>query len=276
MVYVCYIFYTPPMFFNQQVLEQSKQNQPLAFEQMQHVFDSNQLLQKHTALLLVQNLKQNDAAAIANQTHTMQQLESNKIAIRDSVKTLIKQNNKQADTNDSNYIFLGFVINYLPKGIIGLLVAIIFLSAMGATASGLNALTSTCIVDFYKPVVANASAGHYLKASRWVTFIWGVFCIITAMYASRLGNLIEAVNIMGSLFYGTILGIFCVAIFCKVVGSVAVFYAAIIAEILVVISWWYDVMAFLWLNVLGCLCVVCLALFIQWILNFLTKQEKVI
>lgn len=267
LVYICYIFYTPPVFFNKVALDEVKQMHPAAIQQLQIQFDSNHKQKKETAFVLVDNMQHNDTAAIAFNVERINRLESYNNSIRDSVKLLIKQNQKISDSNDGNYIFLSFVMSYLPQGLIGLLIAIIFLSAMGATASGLNALTSTCIVDFYKPFFSDASPSHYLKASRWVTFAWGIFCIVTALYASRLGNLIEAVNIMGSLFYGTILGIFCVAFFCKWVGSIAVFYAAVLTEIIVVATWWYDVMAFLWLNVLGCLWVVLFAIFIERIIK---------
>jgi Na+/proline symporter len=135
---------------------------------------------------------------------------------------------------------------------------------MGSTASGLNSLASTTVVDFYKRFYkTDGSESRYLSASRWATVGWGVFCMIVALYASKLGNLIEAVNILGSLFYGTILGIFLVAFYFKHVAGNAVFVAAIIAEIFVVVAWLLDLSAFLWLNVLGCLLVIIIALLIQ-------------
>src|SRR5690606_7955939 len=121
--------------------------------------------------------------------------------------------------------------NHLPKGLIGLLIAVIFLAAWGSIAAALNSLASSTVIDVYKRLwVKDKSDHHYYAASRWITFFWGVFCIATAMFASKLGSLIEAVNILGSLFYGTMLGIFVVAFYMKRIGSKAVFYAAIIAE----------------------------------------------
>jgi Na+/proline symporter len=179
---------------------------------------------------------------------------------------MLKHNDK-ADVNDSNYVFLTFVMNFLPVGMIGLIIAIIFLASMGSTASGLNSLAGTFIVDFYKRIIKKDNQEiNYLKASRWATFVWGAFCIIVALYASRLGNLIEAVNILGSLFYGTILGIFLVAFYVKHVQSQAVFIAACIAEVFIIIAWQMDLMAFLWLNVLGCILVVGIAIILQVIL----------
>jgi Na+/proline symporter len=161
------------------------------------------------------------------------------------------------------------VTHQLPVGIVGLLIAIIFLAAMGSTASGLNSLASTTVVDFYKRLfVKEAEEKKYLSASRWATFLWGAFCIVVAFFATKMGNLIEVVNILGSLFYGTILGIFMVAFFMKEIGGTAVFIAAIITEVFVVIVWLSDTIAFLWLNVIGCLVLMGLALLIQKIFRF--------
>jgi Na+/proline symporter len=156
---------------------------------------------------------------------------------------------------------------------VGILIAVIFLAAMGSTASGLNSLASTTIVDFYKRISKqNKSEKFYLNASRLATVGWGVFCIVTAFYASKLGNLIEAVNILGSLFYGTILGIFLVAFYMKKIGGQAVFYAALIAEVFVVYAWYIDLTAFLWLNLIGCVLVMVIAYLIQLVLP--QNQEK--
>jgi SSS family solute:Na+ symporter len=127
----------------------------------------------------------------------------------------MQKEQSKADVNDTNYVFLHFVTTQLPVGVVGLLIAIIFLASMGSTASGLNSLASTTIVDFYKRLFKKKKAINLISASRWATVVWGGFCIMVALYASRLGNLIEAVNILGSLFYGTILGIFLVAFYMK-------------------------------------------------------------
>ena len=135
---------------------------------------------------------------------------------------------------------------------------------MGSTASALNSLASTSVVDIYKRLInKEASDQQYVKASRWSTVIWGVVCIIMALFASKIGNLLEAVNILGSFIYGTILGVFVVAFYVKSVKGKAVFYAAVLAEIIVCILGYNEVVAYLWLNVIGCLLVVFLALAIQ-------------
>jgi Na+/proline symporter len=176
----------------------------------------------------------------------------------------MKKNDPDAETNDNNYVFLSFVTKYLPQGLIGLLIAIIFLASMGSTSSALNSLASTTVIDIYKRLVnPKASDEKYLSVSRWTTIIWGLFCILMALYASKMGNLIEAVNILGSLFYGTILGIFIVAFYLKKIGGAATFTAAIITEIIVFSCWMLDLMAFLWLNVVGCVLVMLIAMILQ-------------
>ena len=135
---------------------------------------------------------------------------------------------------------------------------------MGSTAGALNSLASTTVIDIYKRLInKDASDEKYLSVSRWATVIWGIFCILMALYASEMGNLLEAVNILGSLFYGTILGIFIVAFYFKSIGGSATFYAAIITEVIVFSCWLMNLMAFLWLNVVGCILVVLIALILQ-------------
>jgi Na+/proline symporter len=186
----------------------------------------------------------------------------------------MEKNDPKADTNDTNFIFLIFVTEQLPVGVVGILIAIIFLAAMGSTASGLNSLASTTVVDFYKRLFRKEKSDKvYLSASRWSTVLWGIFCIVVALYASKLGNLIEAVNILGSLFYGTILGIFLVAFYMKSVSGTAVFYAALIGEAFIVYAWITNLTAFLWLNVIGCLLVMIIAYFIQHFFNRRTVQK---
>ena len=213
---------------------------------------------------LVNAIHSNDEKAINLSRTKVQEADKKNQDIRKQVTSLMKKNYDKADVNDTNYVFLTFVTQQLPVGVVGILIAIIFLAAMGSTASGLNSLASTTIVDFYKRFFNKKDNDEkYLSASRWATVLWGLFCIVVAFYASRLGNLIEAVNVLGSLFYGTILGIFLVAFYMKRVGGFAVFYAAILAELFIVYAWIVDLTAFLWLNVIGCLLVMGFAFVIQ-------------
>jgi SSS family solute:Na+ symporter len=184
--------------------------------------------------------------------------------VRKQTTDLMVKNDPKADINDNNYIFLSFVTNYLPKGLIGLLIAIIFLASMGSTASALNSLASTSVVDVYKRLITkDGSEKHYLAASRWATVIWGIICILMALYASKIGNLIEAVNILGSYVYGTILGVFLVAFYAKQVNGTSIFLAAMITEAIVCLVGFQHLVAYLWLNVIGCLLVVVIAVVIQ-------------
>lgn len=179
---------------------------------------------------------------------------------------LMKKNDPLAETNDTNYIFLSFVTSYLPAGLIGLLIAVIFSASMSSTSSELNALASTTVVDIVKRFSRREKSDkEYLSTSRWATVLWGVYAILVAMFANQLGSLIEAVNKLGSLFYGTILGIFVVAFYFKKITGDKVFYAALTAEAFVLFSFWLDLTAFLWLNLIGCVLVVLFSYFFHYL-----------
>lgn len=185
--------------------------------------------------------------------------------LRTEYKATLKKALPGEDVNDNNYIFLQFVKDNLPIGLIGIIFAIIFLAAWGSIAAALNSLAACTVCDFHKKFFAKSeTALQDYKVSQWYTFAWGIFCIIIAMFAQNIGNsLIEAVNILGSLFYGVILGIFLVAFWIKQVKGNAVFIAAIIAEILIIVIYKMDIISFLWLNVIGALLVVILCLLLQ-------------
>jgi SSS family solute:Na+ symporter len=269
LVFTFYQFHQAPVFFNQ--VEVNRIEGSADKSQYQKLEHDYQLLHEEKKVYvndLVTALHTNNEKAIAQVRIQLQQADKKSMAIKTEVTTLMKKSNPNADTNDTNYIFLSFVTQQLPVGIVGLLIAIIFLASMGSTASGLNSLASTTIVDFYKRIFKKEESDkQYLSASRWATVAWGVFCVIVALYASKLGNLIEAVNILGSLFYGTILGIFLVAFYMKKISGTAVFYAAVITEIFIGYAWITNLMAFLWLNVIGCLLVMILAYLIQLFCN---------
>ena len=188
---------------------------------------------------------------------------------RKEYKAVLKQALPAGDTNDTNFIFLRFVKDNLPIGLIGLLFAVIFLSAWGSIAAALNSLAAVSMIDFHKKFIRkNDSSLQDYKTSQWYTFGWGVFCIIIAMFAENIGNsLIEAVNILGSLFYGVILGIFLVAFWIKFVKGNSVFIAAILSELAIVGIYKADIISFLWLNVIGALLVIVLSLVLQLIMG---------
>ncbi|MHB1147459.1 MAG: sodium:solute symporter family protein [Lutibacter sp.] len=184
---------------------------------------------------------------------------------REQGKEIIKKANNLVETNDKDYVFIHFILNNLPRGLIGLLLAVILSAAMSSTASELNALASTTVIDLYKrneKVPKNDR--HYVKASKWFTLLWGIIAITFACFANLFDNLIQLVNIIGSIFYGNILGIFLLAFFVKYVKSNAVFVAALITQIIVIIGYIYDWMPYLWLNLFGCMLVMGIAMLLQF------------
>ncbi|PTX62190.1 SSS family transporter [Kordia periserrulae] len=186
------------------------------------------------------------------------------------LKTLYKYAAKDSETNDRDYMFISFILKYLPSGLIGLLLAVILSAAMSSTASEINALATITSIDLYKrnrkgvpSVDPNADDEHYVKATKWFTLGWGILAIIIACFASLAENLIQLVNIIGSIFYGNVLGIFLLAFFFKKVKGNAVFMAALITQIIVIGIWYIEIMPFLWLNLVGCVIVILLATILQ-------------
>jgi SSS family solute:Na+ symporter len=265
LVFTFYQYNKPPIFFNSfelNKLENSKYKPDLAL--IKNEYDAAFTLKQKEIVKMNDALDSDDQLRIDAQRKVLQSADQKDKAIREKVVQLMEKNDVQANTKDNNYIFLSFVTQYLPKGLIGLLVAIIFLASMGSTASALNSLASTTVIDIYKRLIRKSGTDReYLQASRLATIFWGVICIIMALYASKIGNLLEAVNILGSYIYGTILGVFLVAFYVKQVGGRAVFIAAISAEIAVIAIGQSDKVAYLWLNLIGCLLVVVLGILIQ-------------
>ena len=188
-----------------------------------------------------------------------------KNAINKEYKDILSKALPGEEINDTNFIFLRFVIDYLPKGLVGLLIAVIFLAAWGSIAAALNALASCTVVDIHK-IFFRKDLTHKMdyRISKIYTLCWGIFCIAVAEFASNLGNsLIETVNILGSLFYGVILGIFLVAFWFRQIKANATFFAAVIAEIFVIGIYKADVISFLWLNVIGALLVIIFGYILQ-------------
>lgn len=269
LVFTFYQYHKPPLFFNQYELHKLEQSPYQAeLKKISSDYDRHFENKKAELIKLDDALTREDKARIDLQRKVVKRADEEGKAIRANLTALMQKNDPKASTNDNNYIFLSFVTEYLPKGLIGLLVAIIFLASMGSTASALNSLASTTVVDIYRRLIhKGGSDHHYVKASRWFTFFWGIICILMALYTSRIGNLLEAVNILGSFIYGTILGIFVVAFYVKKTGAKAVFTAAVLAEIIVCFLGFNDVVAYLWLNVIGCLLVVILSLIIQQLIK---------
>ena len=273
LLFTFYQFKPSPVFHNRAVEEKAMltpYKDSLAAVQQQYRAINN--LQNNRSFAYLQSADK-EATINASFKDSLQHGNMQMDSLRVVYKSYIKQAVPLADINDTNYIFLRFVVDYLPVGLIGLLIAIIFLAAWGSIAAALNSLASCSMIDFHnrfrKPVIMNEEQdGKDYKLSKWYTFAWGVFCIIVAQFANRMGSLIEAVNILGSLFYGVILGIFLVAFYLKKVGGRAVFISAIISEILIITlfilnSYGMFQLSFLWLNAVGALLVVGIALVLQ-------------
>lgn len=272
MVFTFYQFHEPPVFFNSVELNKIENSSYRSeFKTLENEYHLQHQQKQLHVNALVNAVKTNNEIGIAAERVNLNAADKKATAIKKSVTDLMLKNNPKADVNDTNFIFLSFVMKFLPVGMVGLLIAIIFLASMGSTASGLNSLASTTVVDFYKRFAKEKVNPHdYLVISRWITVAWGVFCIVVAFYASKLGNLIEAVNVLGSLFYGTILGIFLTAFFLKKVNGTAVFYAAILTELFIVFSWLTNLTSFLWLNLIG----VALVMSISVLLQLVMKREE--
>lgn len=269
LVYVFYLFNQPPLLFNESEILRNNKNvlTDTTYLQLKHEYETAHYLKTQAAADL--SNAYNNRQQVEEKKETFRALNATSDSIRKKAKDFLSSK-KVTEQNDGNYIFLTFVIKHLPTGLVGLLIAIIFLASMGSLASGLNSLAASTVVDFYRRNHKNQSVPkHYLRASRISTLAWGLFCIAAALFASKLGNLVEAVNVLGSLFYGTILGIFLVAFYVKKIKGNAVLIPAIITELFVIVCWYFDVMAFLWLNVLGCVMVMGLSY-----LNMVLKGNK--
>jgi solute:Na+ symporter, SSS family len=269
MVFVFYQFVAPPLFFNP-VEERSVKSGAYATE-YQHVEEQyNQVHDEKQRSVndLISALDQNDDQLVAESKMKINQLQKKSDLLKQSARNLVKKNNPFSDGNDTNYIFLSFVLGFLPAGLIGLVLAAILSASMSSTSAELNALASTSVIDIYQRMIKKEGTDrHYLIASKLTTIFWGLIAISFALFANRLGSLIEAVNILGSLFYGTILGIFLIAFYIKRVGGNATFTAACIAEVIVLLCFFYTDIPYLWFNVIGCVVLVLIALILQPIMR---------
>ena len=262
MVFVFFQFVTPPLFFNS--VETAKvEKSPYAAEYrgLEREYGQVHEEKQHRIREVLTAIKTGNEPELQDAVRKLDVSGASASGIRDEASNLIRKANPGADSNDTNYIFLSFVISYLPAGLIGLILAAILSASMSSTSAELNALASTTVIDVYKRMVKkNASERHYLLISKLATVFWGIYAIAFAMFANRLGSLIEAVNILGSLFYGTILGIFLIAFYLKKVCGNASFFAAIIAEIVVIALFVFTEVPYLWYNVIGCVTLVIAAI----------------
>ncbi len=267
LVFLFYQFNPPPIFFNEplrkEVYETEYAPSLKELEAAHHDVFMKKRLKIHE---LVDAFDTGDEQKIAALSAEVNGLEDEMKKLEDEAVTVIQKAKPEAETEDRDYVFLSFVMKHMPVGVVGLLLAVIFSAAMSSTSGELNALGSTTTIDFYKRNFAKeGSEKKYLVASKVFTLIWGLLAIAFAAFASLLENLIQAVNILGSLFYGTILGLFVVAFYIPRVKGTAVFIAALIAEAFVVYCFFFTEIAYLNFNIIGSVLVVVISLFIQLI-----------
>jgi Na+/proline symporter len=263
LLFTFYQFNKAPIFFNNAVSEKVKNS--VYADSLSNINDRFETLNKKQTSFAQEYVQTKNIL----DKDSLQNLNSQANNLRNEYKTVLHKTDASVDTNDTNYIFLRFVVDHLPQGLVGLIIAIIFLASWSSIAAALNALAGCTMIDFYcrfkkkeiHPAEKEMDDLQKYKQSKWFTFFWGVFCIIIAEFSTGMGSLIQAVNEYGSLFYGVILGIFLVAFYLKKIKGTAVFYSAIVSEIIVLALYFLDKFnvigfGFLWLNVVGALSVV--------------------
>ena len=260
MVFVFYQFNSSPINFNPQSVEvvtnSSYEKEYNSLEkQLNIIFDEKQ------------NQINNYLSGNYDAKYGLSELELKEKELRKNAKSLItlasKEKNIRVETNDKDYVFITFILNNLPKGLIGLLLAVILSAAMSSTSSEINALATTTAIDIYKRNKKNVTDQEVLKYTKIFTFFWGIIAIVIASIAYLADNLIQLVNIIGSIFYGNVLGIFLIAFFLKFIKSNAIFIGAIITQIIIIYGWYNDWMPFLWLNLFGCFVVIAISSALQ-------------
>lgn len=261
LVFIFFQFEAPPVIFNSTELAQVKRSR--AAPRMTALEADYAQVFSHKSTLITEWVSARhaqDALKLESTETALRAVETQGKAIRARARALVAEVDPRATSNDTDYVFLSFVMKHFPTGLVGLLLAVILCAAMSATASALNALGTTTLVDFYRrslnPEVGNDSA---LLATKVFTVFWGVFAVAFAIFASQLDNLIQAVNIVGSIFYGPMLGVFVVGFFFKSIRGTPVFWATLLAQAIVLVVFASSDIGFLWYNVIGCCAVVALA-----------------
>jgi len=281
LMFAFYQYVQPPVYFNQVAVDKVHNSEyDTEFKQMEQEHAANFEERKTSLEQLVVAMRENDVEQEAALTSKLQHMTTRDSLLQVEVRNIVwladpdnkdvpaeKQEQEKKKEKDGDYIFISFVMGYLPIGIVGLLLAVIFSAAMSSTSAELNALASTASIDMYKRIFKkDGNDKHYLIASRLLTVMFGALAIAFALVASLFDNLIEAVNILGSLFYGTILGIFLVAFFLKKVSGNVVFISAILAEIIVIWAFNKTDIGYLWLNPIGCLAVMLFSVLLRTVM----------
>ncbi|MFL6334060.1 MAG: sodium:solute symporter [Pyrinomonadaceae bacterium] len=270
MVFAFYQFTQPPVFFNPVQLERARAGaQGAQFRALEEDYAAAFTEKQQAARAYVGALRAGDQAAADTASKGLQSAQDRANGVRAGAVEIIKE--FDAKPNDTNYVFLSFVTHYMPAGLVGLVLAAVFFASMSSTASEWSALAATTMVDIQRRLVKrDASERYYFISSKLATVFWGLFAIAFAQYAGQLGSLVEAVNRLGSLFYGTLLGIFLLGFYCKRVGGTAAFLGALAGEAAVLYCFFRTQLAFLWYNVVGAAVVVLAAL----VINTFLKQNR--
>ena len=274
MVFVFFQFNPVPLNFNPNnkiVIEKSIYKEEYHLLEKKLVDLSEE--KKEYNLLYIDHLNQNYDNPILRKKLTA--LSNKENDLREQAKELISKADAKAETNDKDYVFINFILNYLPKGLIGLLLAVILSAAMSSTASGLTALASTTAIDIYKRnLKEEKSDKHYVNATKVFTVFWGIVAILFACIGTLFENLIQLVNIIGSIFYGTVLGIFLVGFYIKYIRAKAIFWGAIVTQLMIFYIFYLDIVSFLWLNFIGAIITILISALLQFFL-FRNKNEAI-
>ena len=266
MVYVFYLFVQPPLLFHQEELGRVAQHQE--FQPMAQRYEQAFADRRQATLALVEAHHTRDSRAEAREVARYHAAQKEIDAARTEATALVENSGGEKGFSDTNYIFLSFVTKYLPVGVVGLVIAVIFAATMSASSGEINSLATVTVVDLYRRYFRpGASDHHYVVASRWATLFWGVYAATFAGWGwgNRLGPLIVAVNQIGSLFYGSMLGCFVVAMGFRKVGGTAVFAGMLVGEGAIFAAFFYSNISWLWYNLIGCVVVVLTALAVTWL-----------
>ena len=285
LVFVFFLFVKPPLHFNASNIRKVGETSLVHEWQLLEERHNNLFEQRKIAVNeMIGGLDQADNGLVAEKQQQLQVIGQREQALREEARGLIKSADPKAQTLDTDYVFITFIMQYLPIGMIGLLLSVIFSAAMSSTSSELSALATTTVIDIYQRFfVKDGDDAHYLKAAKWFTLLWGGIALAFAASASLFENLIQAVNIIGSLFYGVILGIFMVAFFLPRVGGRSVLLAAVLVELFILLLFAVSTaelplpgvgvikIAYLWLNLIGCV----LVMAISWLVQAVRGQARV-
>jgi SSS family transporter len=267
LVFVFFQFNDTPLHFNPNNVNRVKESDKKEiYEDLEHKLAEVNVDKKVVNQIYIEQLKHNDYDNPTLRKQMVALAEKEK-GLRESAKGVIASIDGASETNDKDYVFLYFILHYLPKGLLGLLLAVIFSAAMSSSASGLNSLAATTAIDIYKRNVGDKSDKHYVYATQYFTLFWGLVAIGFACIGTLFENLIQLVNIIGSIFYGTVLGIFLVGFYIKYVKGKAIFIGACLSQLTIFYIYYIDVVSFLWLNFIGAVLTVLLSLFFQFMYN---------